>query len=614
MTQPLKVNNTPISQIKNLCNIIRRFFDEETIIILAVFIMLAIAMTIKSGFILSSDGPNYFAYLRSIFFDLDLDFRNEYFNFNKAFWDTYRPKFTETGHYTNVFSVGPAILWAPFYTAAHLFVLWSGHLGYQYSPDGFSTPYVYSINFASVFYGFLGTVFIFKACTKYFSRSISLISALTVMLSTFILYYIVNQPYMSHSLSFFSASLFIYYWDVTRFKRKSYQWMVLGFFAGMMMLVRWQNGLLMILPALESLVYYYENISRRNWPSCVSMLKNNALFLLLAAVGFFPQMLAWKIIYGGFLTIPQGNGFLRWSTPFIMEVLFSSRHGLLSWSPIIYLSFAGWLLFFKRDKFMFWSSLTAFLLILYVNSIVLDWWAGWGFGMRRFDGVILLFGLGFAAICSELEKARLHFSFPLTIIILSFFMGLNFHLINLADSQIHPGGPVDFEKYKLTGYPFTFPANAVFALKFGEPMSRYDTLVGGYIDDPAFYGNTISMKEPSPLLGAGWSRPEESEGVSFRDMEEFSVIYAPVLSVTNFNMIFRVKALPQLKKPLVIYLNDAKIGSIYFISDWYDYSVTLPKRLLKPGINVLKFYNFSGVTASFESISFYSLEPAASWK
>ena len=57
-----------------------------------------------------------------------------------------------------------------------------------------------------------------------------------------------------------------------------------------------------------------------------------------AAFGAFPQMAAWKALYGMWVLPypPHGADFVRLGHPFLMNTLFSSRHGLLSWTPVLW--------------------------------------------------------------------------------------------------------------------------------------------------------------------------------------------------------------------------------------------------------------------------------------
>lgn len=625
-------------------------FDANYLVFAAILLLFGSIIAFTHHYSLSSDGSNYFSYLRSVVFDRDLDFHNEFSHFNKAFWATYKPKATITGHLTNVFSVGPAILWSPFYLAAHLFVLAANFSGAHFKADGFSGPYILAINLGSLFYGFSGMCLVYRICKKYYDRMVSLIATATVWLATFMFYYTLFEPYMSHATSFFSATLFIYSWDATRSAamRTTCQWMLLGLAAGLMMLVRWQNGLFTILPAIESIVLYLLLVRSKSWPKVGALLTGNLLFLLFTLVAFFPQMIAWKIIYGSFLTIPQGTSFLRWNSPFMLELLFSSRHGLYAWSPVVYLSTIGWLAFFKREKFLASTGLVAFLLMTYVNSVVSDWWAGWGFGMRRYDGLVVFFALGLAAFLHIIKKRSLKSSVIEALCIFVFFTGYNLFLVDkYLEHKLHPGAPVAFNRllglsdtgiYKYTGYPFSFPANMFFSLKYGISPARYDSLAGGYIDDPYFYGNTILLGQgegapgsppgqlspppgqagPSPadaLLGQGWSKPVSYLGSGCRIIASAATVYVPVRTVTDFELELRCANPKTLPVDLVIDINGHRVASVRPKAEWQIFKFKLSKDNLKLGINILDFrLSGSNAEVNVEYLKFDRLEFIPDWK
>jgi len=81
------------------------------------------------------DSASYFAYVRSAVLDRDLDFANEW-----EHWGYPEPARTVTGLRQNVQSVGPAVLWTPFYLLAHAYVR-LGLGAAPYPADGYSAPY-----------------------------------------------------------------------------------------------------------------------------------------------------------------------------------------------------------------------------------------------------------------------------------------------------------------------------------------------------------------------------------------------------------------------------------------------------------------------------------------
>ena len=105
----------------------------------AIALALAIAYGVAAHVLIEfrGDSPSYYAYLRSATFDRDLDFQNEWGHFANG-----EPVPGTQGRTQNVFSVGPAVLWTPFYALAHLYVRADHLLGSELYPiDGFSLPY-----------------------------------------------------------------------------------------------------------------------------------------------------------------------------------------------------------------------------------------------------------------------------------------------------------------------------------------------------------------------------------------------------------------------------------------------------------------------------------------
>jgi hypothetical protein len=144
-------------------------------------------------------------------------------------------------------------------------------------------------------------------------------------------------------------------------------------------------------------------------------------------------MAAWLTIYGRPLAIPQGDEFMRWGSPRIVEVLFSDLHGLFSWTPIVALGVAGLVPLVRRHRLIGTAAAAAFVLSLYTNSVVADWWAGEAFGARRFVSCFPIFTLGLAAAFDRLEKA------PPGVLagIAAVFVGLNLLLLLQYQTFMH---------------------------------------------------------------------------------------------------------------------------------------------------------------------------------
>ena len=78
-----------------------------------------LALQLQLGARLQSDGFYYFAYLRSLAFDHDVDFMNDYRMLGLGD-KTYLFQPTRTGHAESAWTIGPAIVWSPFFAAGHV--------------------------------------------------------------------------------------------------------------------------------------------------------------------------------------------------------------------------------------------------------------------------------------------------------------------------------------------------------------------------------------------------------------------------------------------------------------------------------------------------------------
>jgi hypothetical protein len=250
--------------------------------------------------------------------------------------------------------------------------------------------------------------------------------------------------------------------------------------------------------------------------------------VFLAAVGFglvvSPQLLYWKLLYGSFLLVPQGGGYVDLGSPRIEEVLFSSRHGLLSWAPVLWLALAGLPRFVRRSPALGGALAVSTGLALYVNASVFDWWAGASFGSRRFDGALAFFALGLAAsiewIVPRIERSPV----VAVSLLLAPFALWNFLLMGVYfGGAIPPDGPSSFRQaaadgaellYRRTGYPFSWPGSIADLLVHGRPLSVYDLAGSGV----GFNNVDIRMGDADALfLGRGWSFPRRGRERTFRE-------------------------------------------------------------------------------------------------
>jgi hypothetical protein len=114
-------------------------------------------------------------------------------------------------------------------------------------------------------------------------------------------------------------------------------------------------------------------------------------------------MSLWKVLYGSFLVIPQGGGFLEPFRPHVMKHLFSGWNGLLTNSPFLILGFVGLILVWKKDRRLCIALAVPVVLHLYINMANINWFSGMSFGARRICASLPLLVFGFAGILDRLR-------------------------------------------------------------------------------------------------------------------------------------------------------------------------------------------------------------------
>lgn len=338
--------------------------------------------------------------------DRDLSFLNDITPFsidpnsNKYF------HYTQTGYISSPFAIGTPILLIPFFLLAHILTLFCNlfipKTGYLLPSNGNSYLYLFSISLGSCIYGILSLFLSLKLCLRYFSLKHSFISLLAIWFSSPFVFCFYYMPNYSHLADSFAISLFLLMWVSSKDKKGLVFWFLYGISFGLCVLVRWQNMLLFVLTLIPIRIH--------------KLFKEHLLFMVGSIITFLPQLIVFKILYGSFFLIPQGEGYMLWKRPEILNSLFSSWHGLYSWTPILLFSTIGLFLLYFKDKRIAIGFLILFLLQVYVNSCVADWWAGLSFSARRLTGLTPIFILSLASFLYFL-KIRIKYLF----LFISFF-------------------------------------------------------------------------------------------------------------------------------------------------------------------------------------------------
>jgi len=406
--------------------------------------------------IVHGDGVGYYAYARAPLIQHNLRFEEDWRHGNLYFSQArmlpggqLNPnQYTETGYVNNLFSIGPAMLWTPFLLAAHATVLSANALGGHIPADGFSTPYILAMALGTAIYGFLGLIFSYSLARKYVEGHWAFLSTVAIWGASSLPVYMYFNPAWSHAHSAFAVALFLWYWDRTRDCRTFLQWNVLGFLAGLMLDIYFPNGVFLLLPLIESILAYWSFWKEKNLRATGPLFAANISFIAAVIFAFLPTLITRSIIFGGFFRFGSYTALpWDWSAPNWRLVLFSSEHGLLSWTPILALALAG-LFFAPRSA----RAITAYLAVgaaafYYVISSYPYWHGMASFGNRFFISLTPIFIFGLALflrrVANFFHSPRRVFASALIFLLVAWNAGFIFQW---GSHLIPARGPISFSE------------------------------------------------------------------------------------------------------------------------------------------------------------------------
>lgn len=357
----------------------------------------------------ASDEVQYFSYLRSLWFDRDVSFENEYRHFFDAgvardagFHETFLERTTETGRRINFGTIGCAILWAPFYAIGDVSARTLAAAGWDVRVDGYSLPYVAAVAYGSALYGFLAvllSVGIVARLARWWPALAPQATgaALAIWLGTPLAFYMYVAPPMSHATSAFAVAAFLLTWLVVRERWSAGGFVALGVLAALMAMVREQDAFFVAGPALDLAVTFWRDRSRR-----VRLLRGAAAGAIAGLLAYTPQALAYLALNGHLGPSRLVARKMTWTAPHALEVLAAPAHGFFVWTPLAVLALAGLILLWKHvppagRQVIIGLWLMAALQV-YVAGSVESWTVAGAFGQRRFVALTAILVPGLAAL------------------------------------------------------------------------------------------------------------------------------------------------------------------------------------------------------------------------
>ena len=545
---------------------------DPGILVLTAYLGLLLAILFSHSHRLWGDAVHPYSYLVSIAEDHDLDFENNARDLAGG----------EPSRTFKQYSIGPVFVWMPGYAAAEIASRLTGR-----TPDGWNALYRNAAALSSLVFGWSGLLALYLAARAMTGRAAALLGALTIGSGTFLVGYLAWAPTESHASTFAAASWLVY-WALRVDPLRTAPAFLLGALLGFATIQRWQAAVL----ALFVGAVFARAISARRGSA---WLRPAVVCLAGAVLLFLPQAFVWKSVFDAWLTIPQGSAFID-SQLRIEGVLFSPRHGLFSWSPVLYLALPGFVLLARRQPWLCLGAVLAFLATTRANAGLVDWSGGSAFGARRFDLTLPFFGLALSLVFERLAaylRQRPHTAVALIVGIFALWNSLfasayfggafsNSEAVAFVDQATGVANELD----SIAGAPASVPAALYRRITAGEPLDAFE---GRYLERPY---STISIRMGSDdrlFLDDGWSVPLSQDGETFRRIVGPGAgIRLPIHFPRPYRLGLRFRSLGGPPVSIELWINDRRVDAFPATADWSSHETPVESDILRRGRNQLR--------------------------
>jgi len=372
------------------------------------------------------DVVSYYAYLPAtfIFNDIKLE-KRETFD-NGLFW----PEPLDDGHQVIKTSMGMSMLYSPFFFVSHGIAKLTGD-----KPNGFTTIYKVGLLLSSVFYLFLGLVFLRRILKKYFSEEITALVILTVVLGTNLLNYATYDACMSHVYNFALINIFVWY-TIEWFQSPGLKRLLfLGLLSGLITLVRPSNIIILLF------FFIYGVFSKETFIGRFKLVFSKFHWFVFMAGAFvivwIPQFIYWWSITGHIFVNSYPDEQFFWGNPHFFGGLLSYRKGWLLYTPVMIFALSGIPVLFKKLKEFSWAIVVFMVLTTYVIVSWWCWWYGGSFGMRSFIDYYGLLAIPMALLLTVIWDYKRYSKIIVLGIVLFSVAQNNFFLEKYKRSTLH---------------------------------------------------------------------------------------------------------------------------------------------------------------------------------
>ena len=333
--------------------------------------------------LIMSDGNGYYAWVRSLIIDGDLNFEND---FKELYFPESPPPeiniLTPKGLIPNKYPIGMAIVETPGFLLGH-FIAKVTH----FADDGISLPYQISVVLSLVLLVILSFYLFYLTLIKYgINTKIAIFFSATALVVTNIIHYIAKEPSMSHATGVALVNIILFLATLpSDIKQKHiFYYLGCGLLIGLLILVR--NTNIVMLP-----LFFYLFWRKPSKPNQIAILLGGMLLML------FLQQLSLFYLWGHpTFNSYKGQGFTGgiaglWSS------LWGQGNGLFIYHPwyliLVVINLCG-LVWLNQDRLLHLMIIVSFGGLWFINGL---WgFAGDSFGHRAFIDIVTVLSFGAA--------------------------------------------------------------------------------------------------------------------------------------------------------------------------------------------------------------------------
>jgi hypothetical protein len=349
--------------------------------------------------------------------------------------------------------------------------------------DGFSKPYRLATAVTTLMLGLAALFLTYELALSVAGPTIAVLACAGGLYATSLFNYLSYETSMSEAPSWFAVTLVFWLWREARTSRDPKLPAAMGMAIALATLMRYQHAVLFALPI---------------WDAVTGKAKERVRRLALTAAGAAPllvaQVLVWRASTGAWAPPPYATGIDSWLKFRPDQVLWSARHGLVASHPVWLFALAGFVMVAWRGKVWERGLAVFFLFMLWLNQLPYDFWAGHSFGARRFVPVTLVCVLGLAWTVTWLDRRYRRWGMRsgiagvavLSLLSLAYLRDYRAHgeLRDLPFPQAKYLGAAFDPVYRVVGWPFSWPANLVWAAAHGVSPDQYDWGSAIFVDNP----------------------------------------------------------------------------------------------------------------------------------